>query len=126
MAKERSWTNRFYRADWLSCPILIDNNFSDITNRENSAIYVGESIKPLNKRMNIHRKGKSRFEISINHYKNVCKKIFFTIQITEKLPGNGNKNGSIDHKILEYRLQGEGYWVKTLRFTYALELNEKP
>lgn len=77
--------------------ILSDSDlqyFSDITNGENSAMYVGESIKLLNKRMNIHRKGKSRFEISINHYKNVCKKIFFTIQIIKKLPGNGNKNGS--------------------------------
>ena len=47
--------------------------------------------------MNIHRKGKPGFEISINHYKNICKNISFTIQIIEKLPGNGNKNGSIDH-----------------------------
>ena len=100
--------------------------FSDITNGENSAMYLGESIKPLNKRMNIHRKGKSRFEISINHYKNVCKKIFFIIQIIKKLPGNSSKNGSIDLKILEYRLQREGCWVKTLSFTYALDLNEKP
>ena len=35
--------------------------------------YVGESITPVNLIINIHRKGKSGCEHSINHYKNVCK-----------------------------------------------------
>ena len=39
--------------------------------------------------MNIHRKGKSRCKISINHDKNVSKNASFTIQIREKLPDNG-------------------------------------
>ena len=34
--------------------------------------YVGESITPLHKRINVHRRGKSGCEISIDHYSNVC------------------------------------------------------
>ena len=52
--------------------------------------------------MNIHRKGKSGCEISINHYKNVFKNA--SIPITEELPDKYYKNGSTDHKIREYRL----------------------
>ena len=57
---------------------------------------------------------------------NICTDISFTIQIIEKIPGNGNKNGSIDHKILEYHLQCEDYWMNILGFTYPFGLNEKP
>ena len=34
--------------------------------------YVGESIVPVNLRMNIHRRGKSGCEIAIDHFKNVA------------------------------------------------------
>ena len=87
--------------------------------------YVGESITPLNKRMNIHRKGKSGCEIAINHYRNICKNASFRIQILEKLPGNGYKNGAMDLEMLEYRLQREDYWIKTLRTSYPYGLNER-
>ena len=70
--------------------------------------------------MNIHRKGKSGCEISINRYKNVFKNA--SIPITEELPGNYYKNGSMDHKILEYRLHREDYWLKTLRTITAQKL----
>ena len=73
----------------------------------------------------IHRKGKSGCEISINHYKNVCKNTSFKIQILEKLPGNGYKNGSMDLEMLEYRLQREDYWIETLRTNYPYGLNER-
>ena len=94
--------SRICRADCLTCPALIrDLEFtSNITGRKYYAIdikniseincklqnyiylltctgcgiqYVGESITPVNLRMNVHRKGKSGCEISINHYRNVCK-----------------------------------------------------
>ena len=39
--------------------------------------------------MNIHRKGKSGCQQSINHYKNVCKGASFSIHILEKLGGDG-------------------------------------
>ena len=51
--------------------------------------YVGESITPVNLRMNIYRKGKSGYKHSINHYKNVCKVASFSIHILEKVEGDG-------------------------------------
>ena len=36
--------------------------------------------KPLNLRLNIQRRGKSRYEISIDHYRNVCKSATFPNQ----------------------------------------------
>ena len=80
--------------------------------------YVGESVIPVNKRMNIHRKGKSGCEIAIDHYKNVCPGATFSVQILEKLPGNGYKNGKVDPAMLKYRLEREDYWIKTLRTSY--------
>ena len=65
------------------------NYIYHLTCTDSGVQYVGENITPLNKRMSIHRKGKSRCRISINNDKNVCKNASFTIQITEKLPGNG-------------------------------------
>ena len=62
--------------------------------------YVGESITALNLRTNIHRRGKSGGEISIDYYRNVCKNKSFSIQITEKLPGNGYENGIKDNAII--------------------------
>ena len=67
--------------------------------------YVDESIVPLNLSMNIHRKGKSSCEISINHYTNVCPNSSFSIQILEQLPGDGYKNGARDKAIYQYRLE---------------------
>ena len=43
----------------------------------------------------------------------------------EKLTGNGYKNGSMDHKMLKYRLKQEDYWMKTIRTIYSNKLNEK-
>ena len=77
--------------------------------------YVGESIVPVNLRMNVHRKGKSGCEILIDHFSNVCPGANFSIDILEKLPGNGYKNGSIDAQMRKYRLERKDYWIKTLR-----------
>ena len=87
--------------------------------------YVGESIRPVNLRMNIHRTSKTGCTYSINHYTNVCPGETFSVQILEKLEGNGYKNGSIDEKMREIRLQREDYWMKTLRTVYPYGLNEK-
>ena len=51
--------------------------------------HVGESITPVNLRMNIHQKSKSGCELSLSHYKNVCKGDNFSIHILEKLEGDG-------------------------------------
>ena len=66
--------------------------------------YVGESVRPLNLRMNIHRTSKSGCQISIDHYKDVCPGATFSIQILEVLPGDGYLNGKIDPAMLKLRL----------------------
>jgi len=141
------------RSDCLSCPALIRKKEfqSNSTGRIYTAIdiepnsvhckiqnyiylltcsscnvqYVGESVTPLNLRMNVHRRGKSGCEISIDHYKNSCPGASFSIQILEKLPGNGYRNGELDSKMREYRLEREDHWIKTLRTVYPYGLNEK-
>ena len=87
--------------------------------------YVGESIVPINKRMNIHRTAKTGCTNFIHHYTKVCPGAKFSIQILEKLPGDGYLNGAIDEKMRERRLEREDYWMKTLRTVYPYGLNEK-
>ena len=87
--------------------------------------YLGERITVLNLRMNFHRRGQPRCEISINHYRNVCKNAAFSIQVIEKLPGNGYEKGIKDRAMLEHRLQREDYCMKTLRTVYPYGLNER-
>ena len=60
---------------------------------------------PLNLRVNIHRRGKSGCETYIDHYTNVCKNAIFSIQMIEKLPGNGYESETNDNTMLEHRLQ---------------------
>ena len=87
--------------------------------------YVGESIVPVNLRMNIHRRGKTGCEILIDHFSNVCPDATFSIDILEKLPGDGYKDGAIDDKMREYRLKREDFWMKTLRTVYPYGLNDR-
>ena len=86
--------------------------------------YVGESITPLNLRIDIHSRRQSEFEIFIDHYWVVCKNAAFSIQIIEKLLGNACENGIKDNAMLDYRLQREDYWMKTLCTVYPCNLNE--
>ena len=140
------------RSDCKTCPALVKNNSvkSNMTGRVHAlpidvdninckvqnyvyvlqcsscfVQYVGESAVSLNLRMNIHRKGKSGCEISIDHYKNVCPGATFTIQILELLPGDGYLNGKIDPAMLKLRLEREDYWIKTLRSIYPYGLNDR-
>ena len=87
--------------------------------------YVGESIVPVNLRMNIHRRGKTGCEILIDHFSNICPGAEFSIDILEKLPGDGYKDGAIDDKMRAYRLEREDYWIKTLRTVYPYGLNDR-
>ena len=82
----------------------LTENFKTICGTECGIQYVCESITPLNLRMNIYRTGKSGSEISINHCRYASKNSRFSIQVTEKLPGNGLENGVKSNVTLEYRL----------------------
>ena len=144
---------RTCRSDCLSCPALIRETEiqSFITGRKYTVLdmdpnqitcklqnyiylltclscyvqYVGESVVPINKRMNIHRRAKSGCTLFINHYTNICRGASFSIQILEKLPGNGYLNGIVDDKMRDYRLEREDYWIKKLRTVYPYGLNER-
>ena len=61
--------------------------------------YVCENITSVNLRTNIHQKGKSGFEDSINHNKNVCKDASFSIHILEKLEADDFINGQRDFSV---------------------------
>ena len=75
--------------------------------------------------MNTHRRAKSGCEISINHYKHVCPGAKFSIQIIEKLEGDGYRNGALDKEVLKYRLKREDFWIKRLRTIYPYGLNDR-
>ena len=121
-------TGRIYHAidvDVSNIHCKLQNYIYVITCSSCLVQYVGESVVPVNLRMNIHRRAKSGCEISIDHFKNVCPDATFKVQIVEKLPGNGYKNGKVDSAMLKYRLEREDYWIKTLRTVYPYGLNER-
>ena len=82
--------------------------------------YVGESITPVNLRINIRRKSKSGCEPSI--YKNVWEGASFLIHILEKL-GDGFINGPRDFSVQKLRMQSEDYWMKKRRAIYERAKN---
>ena len=151
MGKKRPPAARTCRSDCKTCPALIHSHTikSQTTGRLYNAVdvtdvnckiqnyiylltcssclvqYVGESVVPLHKRMNIHRTSKTGCEISIDHYRNVCPGASFTIQILEMLPGNGYVNGKIDETMSRYRHEREDHWMKLLRTIYPYGLNDK-
>ena len=59
--------------------------------------------------MNIHRTSKTGCTYSKNLYNKVCLGETFSIQIIEKLEGNGYKNGAIDTKMRDIHLEREDY-----------------
>ena len=87
--------------------------------------YVGESITPVNLRMDIHRKRKSGYELFINRYKHVCKDANFSILILEKLEVDDFLNGQRDFAVQQLCLQRQDYWMKKLRIIYPSGLNER-
>ena len=73
--------------------------------------YLSETTLLLHKRINLHRKPKSGCECAIQHFKDVCVRAFFIVQIIEVFPGTGNKSNNniwpvnrettVIHKIFE-------------------------
>ena len=86
--------------------------------------YVGKTALPLHKRINIHRKDKSRYKHMIKHFRNDCARFSFTIQILEIFPGTGYKNNKVCPVERAKRLKRDDYWLKTLRAIYTYNLNE--
>ena len=84
--------------------------------------YVGETVLPVNKRINIHRKAKSGCERVIKHFRNDSARSSIIIQIFELFPGTGYKNNKVCAVELAKRLKIEDYWMKTLRTIYPYGL----
>ena len=88
--------------------------------------YVGETVQPLNERINGHRTSKEGCEHEIYHRDEVCGGYNFKFQILEKLPGNGYlSTGEVDPEMLTVRKAHEDIWIKKLRTIYPYGLNEK-
>ena len=77
--------------------------------------YVGESVTPINKRINTHRTLESSCKRVNEHYSEVCPGAFFTVQVIEKLPGNGYVKGKLDSAMMRDRRKREDGWIKKLR-----------
>ena len=88
--------------------------------------YVGETVQPLNERINGHRTSNEGCEHEIHHRDEVCGGYNFKFQILEKLPGNGYlSSGGVDPEMLTVRKAHEDVWIKKLRTIYPYGLNEK-
>ena len=59
--------------------------------------------------MNIYRRRKSGYEISIDHYRNVFKIATISTQVFKRLSGNSSENGVKDNDLLKYQLQREDF-----------------
>ena len=87
--------------------------------------YVGETTTRLSVRMNGHRSSTTGCLHIINHKKS-CSGSIFSIQILEKLVGNGyGDNNKPDPELTNLRQTREDYWIKCLRNLYPYGLNEK-
>ena len=97
----------------------LQNSIYLLTCRHCDIQCAGESITPLNLKLDIPRKTKAECEVSVDH-----KNATFSIQVTEELPGNGYKTVIKDNAWLKYRLQHEDYWMKTLYTVCPYVLND--
>ena len=94
--------------------------------------YVGETALKLNERFNIHKTGfrhphkHGHCRILSEHFTlGKCKGAKYTVQIIEKLEGNGRtKRGGLDAKSTQLRKSRETYWMNKLRTVYPYGLND--
>ena len=119
----RSYSSINIKSHEIQCKIR--NYIYLLTCKSCSIQFVGESITAVNLRMNIHGKGKSGCEHSINHYKNVCKCASFFIHILEKIEEDGFINGQRGFAVKKVRLQREDYWMKKLHTIYSHSLIDR-
>ena len=119
----RTYSSINIKSDEIYCKIR--NYIYLLTSKTCRIQYVGESITPVNLRVNFHRKGKSGCKHSTNHYEIVCKCSSLSIHILEKLEGDGFIDGQRDFAVQKLGLQREDYWMKKLRTIYTYGLNER-
>ena len=95
--------------------------------------YVGETVQKLNERLNWHKSGfrnpkKYGFcRVLSNHFhKGICKGASFTVQILEKLEGNGRTSrNAMDASITSLRKRKEREWMLKMRTVFPYGLNDR-
>lgn len=140
LARDRvvsSCTKRIYDCVTPSGSVYIDCNSANviylITCNNCGFQYVGETVQKLNKRFNQHRKGIKSPEkygtcrILSNHFnEGLCKGESYTVQILEKLEGEGRTaRGALDASITSKRKERELYWMMKLRTVFPYGLNDR-
>ena len=131
-------TDRYYTSNVTNCKYeVINHSNDDITCKSSNVIYllsrkkcrmqyVGESITPLNIRMNTHRTSKKGCQHIIEHFRETCTESKFSVQIIVKYANNGyNKYGTIDEEMKVIRRNQEDILMKKLRVIYPYGLNSK-
>ena len=131
-------TDKYYTANVTNRKYeVINHSEDDLTCKSSNLIYlltclrcriqyVGESITPLNIRMNTHRTSKKGCLNIINHFKDTCAGSKFSVQIIVKYANNGyNQYGTIDEKMKVIRRNQEDMLMKKLRVIYPYGLNSK-
>lgn len=95
--------------------------------------YVGETCQRLNERFNWHRSGFKHPEkygfchiLSDHFHKGVCKDASYSVQILEKLEGNGRtERNALDPSVTSLRKKRELFWIHQLRTLYPYGLNDR-
>ena len=140
LAKDRvvsSCTKRIYDCITPPASVYIDCNSPNviylITCSNCKLQYVGETVQKLNARFNKHRQGIKSPEkygtcrILSNHFnEGCCRGKSFSVQILEKLEGNGRTaRGALDASITSKRKERELYWMLKLRTVFPYGLNDR-
>ena len=132
-----SCTKRVYECITPPGSVYIDCNTPNviylITCNNCSLQYVGETVQRLNERFTGHRQGMKSPEkhgtckILTGHFnKGSCKGAEFSVQILEKIEGNGRTDrGAIDATQTAFRKQRELHWMLKLRTVYPYGLNDR-
>ena len=87
--------------------------------------YLCETTTQLSLRMNTHRTSVAGCELVIRYKKN-CESNVFTLQILEKLKGDGyGDDNKPDPTVTKLRQDREDFWIKRLRTVYPYGINHK-
>ena len=87
--------------------------------------YVGQTCRPLHKRMNIHRTAKTGCEHMLHHFRVSCPGAGYSIMVIEVFEGSGYQNNKECPDSKKVRLDREDYWIKELRTVFPYGLNSK-
>ena len=129
-------TKRFYDCIIVPGTVYLDCHSANviylITCSKCFLQYVGETAQKLNERFNLHITGfrhpkkHGHCRVLTEHFTTgKCKGAKYTVQIIEKLEGNGRtERGGLDAKSTQLRKQREVFYMNKLRTVYPYGLND--